>query len=415
MRRGRIVGDSRPAGGPKPLADDGAANGPKPQRAARALVDDGAASGPKPQRAARVRGAALALPALRDAAAAASSGGASDAAHQALAAGGSAVDAVVAGFFAAAGADPGVLLGSAAAIVGNAGSGVRAFDGRPLQPGKGAPRPRGFVEGASVPDAARVAVPRAVPMLMLLHAYGGRIGLATLARHGADAAASAGAKTRAKVLRRVGAAGPLGLRTEGVHQALLAAGNSVAGGSLTEADLDEVMPADADGRSLAGGEGTAISVWPWGTEGASDVDPGWIVDVIAAADARGGVAALAYAHQERGVELPGVELAAPRVAVPVRRGVTRVTPGGVLRAPAPIGIVRVGREIALSFGLAGAWARGDAPLFQEDLDVSAFGALAEGGAVETALAELSRAHRAARSIAAVRSPRSTRAAVVVPG
>lgn len=366
---------------------------------------------------ARGQGVALGLPALRDAAATASTGGAGDAAHQALAAGGSAVDAVVAGFFAAAGLDAGVLLGSAAAIVGNAGSGVRAFDGRPLQPGKGAPRPRGFVEGVRVPDGARVAVSRAVPMLMLLHAYGGRTSLSTLARHGADAATSVDAKTRAKVLRRVGAAGPLGLRTEGVFEALLAAGNSVAGGSLTETDLDSALPADADGRLLAeGGEGVAaVSVWPWATEGASDADPGWVVDVIVAADARGGVAALSYAHQEKGIALPAVELSTPLVAVPVRRGVTRVTPGAVLRAPGPIGIVRLGREIALAFGLAGAWERGSPPLFQEELDVSAFGVLAEGAAVETALAALARDHHAARSLAAVRAPRATRTAVVVPG
>ncbi len=364
----------------------------------------------------RGQGVALGLPALRDAAATASTGGAGDAAHQALAAGGSAVDAVVAGFFAAAGLDAGVLLGSAAAIVGNAGSGVRAFDGRPLQPGKGAPRPRGFVEGVRVPDGARVAVSRAVPMLMLLHAYGGRTSLSTLARHGADAATSVDAKTRAKVLRRVGAAGPLGLRTEGVFEALLAAGNSVAGGSLTETDLDSALPADADGRLLAeGGEGaSAVSVWPWATEGASDADPGWVVDVIVAADARGGVAALSYSHQEKGIALPAVELSTPLVAVPVRRGVTRVTPGAVLRAPGPIGIVRLGREIALAFGLAGAWERGSPPLFHEELDVSAFGVLAEGAAVETALAALARDHRAARSLAAVRAPRATRTAVVVP-
>lgn len=418
-RNARIVGRPEAASGPRPqgaastAGGDEPATGSRPQRAARAAGGEGAA--PRPPRATRVQGGTLALPALRDAAAAASVGGAADAAHQALAAGGSAVDAVVAGFFAAAGLDAGVLLGAAAAIVGNAGSGVRAFDGRPLQPGKGAPRPRGFVEGVPVPDAARIAVPRSVPMLMLLHAYGGRASLSTLARYGAEAASSVGAKTRAKVLRRVGAAGPLGLRTEGVHDALLAAGNSVAGGSLTEADLDSVLPADADGRTLGGGEGGAsISVWPWAGEGALEVDPGWIVDVITAADARGGVAAFAYAHQERGVALPGVELAAPIVAVPVRRGVTRVTPGAELQAPAPIGIVRVGRELALSFGLAGGWARGDGALFTEALDVSAFAGLAEGGAVETALASLARANGGARSIAAVRSPRSTRAAVVLP-
>ncbi len=360
--------------------------------------------------------AATSLPTLRDAAAAASAGGASDAAHLALGAGGSAIDAIVAGYFAAAGADDGVLLGPCAAIVANSGSGVRAFDGRLLQPGKGAARPRGFTDDQPIPDAARIAVPRSVPMLFLLHAYGGRSGLSTLARYGAEAAADAGAKERAKVIRRVGAAGVIGLRSEGVHEALLTAANSVAGGSLTEADLDSVLPADADGRVLFEGEGDAVvTAWPWCGDGDGEDITGWTVDTIVAADSRGGVAALAYAHQSKGVPLPAVELSAPRVAVPVRRGVTRVTPGAALRSPAPIGVARFGRELAMAFGLTGSWERGQEPLFAGDLDAKPLGALGGGAAVETALAEMARAHRAGRCVAAVRAPRSTRPVVVVPG
>lgn len=359
--------------------------------------------------------AAIALPALRDAAAASSSGSASDAAHLALSAGGSAVDAVVAGFFAAAGADPGVLLGSAAAIVANVGSSVRAFDGRPLQPGKGATRPRGLMDGAPVPDAARIAVPRAVPMVQLLHAYGGRSGLSSLAKHGAEAALDAGAKERSKVLRRVGAAGVLGLRTEGVHEALLAAGNTVAGGILTEADLEGILPADAEGQPLSQRDDVLVAGWPWADDGATDLNLGWVVDVVVAADSRGGVAALSFARPPDGVPLPAVELVAPRVAVPVRRGVTRVTPGSPLRAPSPIGVARSGRDLAFAFGLVGAWRPGDRALFDGPLDPDALAVLGDGIAVETALSQMARAHRATRCVAAVRALKATRAAVVVPG
>ncbi len=360
--------------------------------------------------------APAAIPTLRDAAAAASAGGASDAAHLALAAGGSAIDAVVAGYFAAAGADEGVLLGPCAAIVANAGSGVRAFDGRSLQPGKGAGRPRGFTDDQAVPDAARIAVPRSVPMLFLLHAYGGRSNLSALARYGAEAATDAGAKERAKVLRRVGAAGVIGLRTEGVHEALLLAANPVAGGSLTEIDLDSVLPADADGRVLfeAGGD-AVVTAWPWCGDGAGEDDAAWTVDTIVAADSRGGVAALAYAHQAKSIQLAAVELSAPRLAVPVRRGVTRVAPGAVLRSPAPIAVARFGRDLALALGLSGAWQRGEPPLFPGDLDVKPLGALGAGQPVEAALGELARSHRAARCVAAVRAPKATRPVVVVPG
>lgn len=362
-----------------------------------------------------------ALPTLRDAAAAASVGSAAEAAHLALAAGGSAVDAVVAGFFAAAGSDAGVLLGSAAALVAHAGSSARAFDGRPLQPGKGAQRPRGLLEGAPVPDAARVAVPRVVPMLQLLHAYGGRSSFSSLGKFGADAAAAAGSKQRAAVLRRVGAAGVIGLRSEGVYDALLAAGNSVAGGALTEADLDAVLPADADPQALplrGGGrasprEDALVVGVPWAEEGAFDVDLGWVVDVVAAADARGGVAVLSFAHAAEGVPLPAVGLVAPRVAVPVRRGVTRVTPGATLRVASPIGVARFGRDLALAFGLAGAWQAGEPPLFGGSLDAAALASLGEGGAVEPALGALAQDHQAARAVAAVRAPRATRSAVVL--
>jgi gamma-glutamyltranspeptidase/glutathione hydrolase len=360
--------------------------------------------------------ASVALPTLRDAAAASSVGPAAEAAHLALAASGSAVDAVIAGFFAAAGADASVLLGSAAALAATAGSSARAFDGRPLQPGKGAPRPRGFVEGQAVPDAARVPVPRTVPMLMLMHAYGGRASLSSLAKHGADVAAGLDAKQRAKVLRRVGAAGVIGLRTEGVHDALLAAGNSVAGGSLTEADLDAVLPADADARALLQREGDAmVGGWPWAGEGTAEDEAGWVVDVVAAADARGGVAVLSFAHQPKGVGLPAVELSAPRLAVPVRRGVTRVAPGAVLRGPGPIAVARFGRDLAVAFGLCGAWEAGQPARLQDALDAEPLASLREGGAVETALGDLAHAHGASRCVAAVRAPKATRGAVLVPG
>ena len=360
--------------------------------------------------------AAVSLPALRDAAAAASTGAASDAAHLALSAGGSAIDAIVAGYFAAAGADEGVLLGPCAAIVANVGSGVRVFDGRSLQPGKGAPRPRGFTEDQPVPDAARVAVPRSVTMLFLLHAYGGRSSLSALSRYGAETATDRGAKERAKVIRRVGAAGVIGLRTEGVVEALLNAANSVAGGTLTEADLDSALPGDSDGRALfEGANDCVVTGCPWTEEGAFDDTTAWTVDTVVAADFWGGVAAITYAHQARAVPLPSVELSAPRVAIPVRRGVTRVTPGAVLKSPAPIAVARFGRELALAFGLAGSWERSQRPLFDGPLQVASMGGLGGGGSVEPALQEVARSHRATRAVAAVRAPRVTRPVVVVPG
>ncbi|HET9960276.1 MAG TPA: hypothetical protein VFQ61_37555, partial [Polyangiaceae bacterium] len=87
---------------------------------------------------------------------------AEQAATERLAAGGSAVTAVLAGFFAVAGARPGVLLGPMSILVAGVGQGARAFDGRVRQPGLGAKRPRGILDGSEVPEAAQVAVPGAL-------------------------------------------------------------------------------------------------------------------------------------------------------------------------------------------------------------------------------------------------------------
>jgi methylmalonyl-CoA mutase cobalamin-binding domain/chain len=69
---------------------------------------------------------------------------------------GNAVDAVVGAVLAVAAAEASVLLGPLSVLVAGRGAGARAFDGRVRQPGKGAPRPRGFKDGESIPDAARV-------------------------------------------------------------------------------------------------------------------------------------------------------------------------------------------------------------------------------------------------------------------
>src|SRR3954453_18756949 len=72
---------------------------------------------------------------------------------------GNAVDAVIAGVFAAAALVPSVLLGPVQILIGGAGLGLRATDGRVQQPGRGVARPRGFTEDAAIARAARVGVP----------------------------------------------------------------------------------------------------------------------------------------------------------------------------------------------------------------------------------------------------------------
>jgi gamma-glutamyltranspeptidase/glutathione hydrolase len=284
---------------------------------------------------------------IRGAAAAASDPIAAEAAQASLLAAASAADALIAGFLAAAGAHPGVLLAPAVALAAGAGVGARVFDGRAVQPGRGARRPRGFVDAEGVPDAARVAVPRSLSMLVLLHGYLGRARLRDLARTGVAAADRAGARARALLLRRFGASGAIALRARDVERALLAAAGHVAGGLLTAEDLSEAMPGETE--ALAGnvdGVEALRAPWPAGAEARP-------AEVIVACDGRGVIAALAYTPAAEGVAVPELELTLARDAVPVRRGIPRLAPGTPLPAATPIAILRTAaQEVAI--GMPGA-------------------------------------------------------------
>src|SRR5262249_23082705 len=59
---------------------------------------------------------------------------------------------------------------------------------------------------------------------------------------------------------------------------------------------------------------------------------------VCAVDGQGLAAALAYRRVMNGVGIDELEIEAPKSAVPVRRGVPRVAPGGSLPAPAPVAV-----------------------------------------------------------------------------
>jgi gamma-glutamyltranspeptidase/glutathione hydrolase len=309
---------------------------------------------------------------IRGTAAAASDRAAAEASRAALDAGGSAVDALLAGFFAAAGARAGVLLSPAVALVAGIGAGARAFDGRATQPGRGAPRPRGFVGAGRVPDAARIAAPRSLSMLSLLHGYVGRSRLRELARAGVAAAERAGAPARAALLDQIGATGAAALQRREVARALLDVGGAIAGGTLTEEDLSETLPAETEALAIEVGAATVALRPPWPV--GVDARP---AEVIVACDGRGLLAALAYAPSDEGVAVPELELTLCLDAIPVRRGIPRVIPGTPLPAAAPIAILRRGRFAAV-VGLPG----------QIAIDQEIVEALAGGVAMEATLREL---------------------------
>jgi gamma-glutamyltranspeptidase/glutathione hydrolase len=279
---------------------------------------------------------------IRGIAASASDPSARDAAQAALEAGGSAIDAVLSGFFAAAGANPAVLFAPAVALVVGIGAGARAFDGRSAQPGTGAARPRGFVAGASIPEAARVSAPRAVGMAALLHATRGRVRFADVVRPGVAAAQAVGEKRRAELLRRVASMGALALRGDFARAAVDAAG-PVAGGLLTAEDL-ELAPAEADATASPLDDAASALAPPW----APADDAATSTRVVLAGDARGLLAAIAFTPPADPFPVAGAEVALARGAVPVLRGVTRVAPGTPLEAPAPIAAVtREGSRLVL--------------------------------------------------------------------
>lgn len=265
---------------------------------------------------------------MRSVSSVASSSRAAEDAARAVLPGGNAADAIVAGVLAACAASPSVLLGSLQVLLHGPTLGARAIDGRSRQPGRGTRRPRGFVDSASIPDAAHVAVPglpsalattsTAFGILPLLKAAGPALELAKVT-----------SKARAKVLGRVARMGGAALREALIADPWLEVAGVLAGGLLTMEDLAE---ASASIEELDASEGT-IRV-PWGDP--SDPETTGTTAVLAVADTRGSLAIACWHEPDQGLRIEALDLIAPLLAVPVRRGETRVSPGTRLAAAAPI-------------------------------------------------------------------------------
>jgi gamma-glutamyltranspeptidase/glutathione hydrolase len=320
----------------------------------------------------------------------------------ALEAGGSAADAVIAGFFGAAGAHPGVLLGPAIGLVAGASAGARAFDGRSAQPGRGAARPRGYVDEGSIPDAARFPVPRALAMLVLLHTAAGRAKWRDLVKPGALAAEKLGAARRAALIRSAGDLGVMALRTRDVERALLERGGSVEGGTLTAEDLAEIRPENANARTSSIGDQVTVVSVPWDAPSGALEAEALEAEVLVACDGRGGVAALAYSPAREGIAIDALELVVNREAAPVRRGVPRVAPGTPLAAPGPVAILSRSGGFWVAVGFPG----------RVSIDPEALLDLSSGLAVETALTDLRDRTGSRAAFAALSDGRTARAVAI---
>ncbi len=247
---------------------------------------------------------------------------------------GSAIDAVVAGYFAAAGAYPGVLLGSVSLLLGGTGTGDRAFDGRVRQPGKNAKRPRGTLPGALPPKAAYVGVPYSVPALAVSLGYGAHATLNRLVQHGVALAKEHGADQRAAVLKRVGEVGALAFSEPELSRALVRAFGAPNGGLVTPADFAKPEGLDVGAARVEQG-GARQLVVPWADEAKAPFTRGVCVSAV---DVNGLFAAVAFESQPEALYVEELELSAPMVAQPTLRGVPRLAPGTPLPAPAPMWI-----------------------------------------------------------------------------
>jgi gamma-glutamyltranspeptidase/glutathione hydrolase len=288
-----------------------------------------------------------------------------------------AVEAVVAAALVAAARDPSVFFGPLQMLVGGAGRGLHAIDGRVRQPGLGANRPRGFKGGEEIPAAAYVGVP----------AFAGAV-FAALALTGNDAtlgvfspaisAAKAISKPRAEFLNRIARKGAAALAENDIAGELVAAAGRVAGGLLTQEDLAAVRPEVARCRVVehADEHGTRrIAVAPWANDARAVSEAK--IEIILAIDARAQIAAACYQTSSDAVPL-AFDLSAPKIAAPVLRGEERLPVGTPLGAAAPIAILSAGSWDA-AFGATQAVDVASGAL-QGDLDaiVAALGAGAIG-------------------------------------
>jgi len=310
---------------------------------------------------------------IRGAVAAASDPAAVSAATDALGQGGSATDAVLAGFGALAGAYPSMLLAPVVGLVAGVGAGARTFDGRTVQPGRGIPRPRGFVEESEVTVASRVGVPRSVAAVYTMHTRFGRLKLRELFAQGVSTAKELGAPERSKLIRAVGDSGVLAFRRPEIQAELVRVAGPVAGGLLTKQDLLDATPEDHDAERIEIADAWTMQRAPFMAEAGR---PGHIV---VATDGRGTLAALAVTPTTETLPVDALELAFSLDAAPVRRGITRVTPGVARPAPAPIAVLDLPEGARVVLGLVG----------RATVDESTVRPLVEATLVEMALRALS--------------------------
>jgi hypothetical protein len=177
---------------------------------------------------------------------------------------------------------------------------------------------------------------------MVAAAYDGDLKLRSVLKPGIDAAVRSGADERAELLRRIRSVGAKALSEPAFVRPLLRLAGPSEGGLLSPTDFGNI--AELDQAALEFREGGVLCFEaPWAAEAATLAAEGNASDgigcAILAVDARGVYAALCYQRTHEGILLDDLDLEIPLSAIPVQRGVARVTPGARLPAPAPIALL----------------------------------------------------------------------------
>jgi gamma-glutamyltranspeptidase/glutathione hydrolase len=268
-----------------------------------------------------------------------------------------AVDAVVAAVLIAAATTPSVLLGPVQLLVGGSGMGLRAVDGRLRQPGRGIARPRGFVASDVIPPAAYFAVPALPAALAATLALASTASTSKVSGPAIDIAKSI-SPPRTALLQALARRGPSALADDRFAGELVQVGGRIAGGALTAEDIAEVRPSVEECAVSSAetqiGEVRRVASTPWHAWAQSaDEAVGGATEIVAAADNRGRVVIACYEAPGGGIEVPELGLVAPRFAIPVLRGTTRVRPGEPCVAPSPIALLEAAGVLEAAVGSSG--------------------------------------------------------------
>jgi len=259
------------------------------------------------------------------------------------------MDAVIVGVLLAAAESPGVLLGPLQLLAGGAGSGLFAIDGRVRQPGRGVPRPRGFLPDEQVPEASRIGVPCLPAALAAAAGLMGSMTLRGAARRAVEWA-RARHPERVSVLESVARRGARAMVDDPLAAELTAVAGRASGGLLTREDLESVRPVVV--RCAERGLGPpGVLAAPW--IGSENHDASW-THIVAASDGRGLMAIACYESKNEGLAISGLGVVAPLYAAPVMRAKTRVAPGTARPAAAPIAFRLRKSQVDAALGLAAA-------------------------------------------------------------